>query len=240
MNSNQLGYRDEGNKVYPPAAGKSYHGRGPIQLSYNYNYGQVSEFLFGDKNVMLANPERVIEDSALAFQTAIWFWMTPQHPKPSAHDVMAGNWQPNSFDQGKNRKAGFGMTVNIINGGLECGKGGGDIPKVTGRIGFYNRFAGILGTSTDLDGSRDCSECGCANMGSYGGSEPDTGSKSSIQEKLAQATEVTLVANPVADIALLNFRSSIDSSATISIYNLNGQKSIRKFICSDSKRELFE
>ena len=54
-----LAYRDENNMNYPPAPGKSYHGRGPIQLSWNYNYGQVSEFLYGDKNVLLNQPELV-------------------------------------------------------------------------------------------------------------------------------------------------------------------------------------
>jgi hypothetical protein len=44
--------------------------------------------------------------------------MTAQSPKPSAHDVMAGNYCPSAADTAANRLPGFGMTVNIINGGL--------------------------------------------------------------------------------------------------------------------------
>ncbi len=169
-----LGYRDENNSNYPPAPGKSYHGRGPIQLSWNYNYGQVSEFLYGDKFVLLNDPDLVVSDGALAFQTAIWFWMTPQNPKPSAHDVMVGNWTPSCFDIPKGRSPGLGMTINIINGGLECGSGT-ENTKVVNRIGHYQRHSGILGSSLDVDGGNTCDACGCANQQSYGGfeGEPD-------------------------------------------------------------------
>ncbi len=157
---------------YPPTPGKSYKGRGPIQLSYNYNYGPASEFIFGDKQILLDNPERVIEDAALAFQTAIWFWMTPQHPKPSAHDVMVRNWLPRERDLAKNRFLGLGMTVNIINGGVECGTGT-EKPQVLDRIGYYERFAGIYGIGTDMDGVHDLSDCGCKDMTPYGGDATD-------------------------------------------------------------------
>ena len=57
------------------------------------------------------------------FKTAIYFWMTPQTLKPSAHDVMIGQWQPKSYDLAKGRKPGFGMTIDIVNGEVECNKG---------------------------------------------------------------------------------------------------------------------
>ncbi|WP_281614391.1 glycoside hydrolase family 19 protein [Flammeovirga sp. SubArs3] len=167
-----IGYVAQNHPDYPAVAGKSYHGRGPIQLSWNYNYGQVSQFLYGDKNILLANPESVIQDGALAFQTAIWFWMTPQFPKPSAHDVMVGNWIPTSFDLENNRNPGFGVTVNIINGGLECGSGT-EKSKVLSRIGHYERHSQILGVSTDLDGQSSCNACGCASQKPFGGIEPE-------------------------------------------------------------------
>jgi hypothetical protein len=37
------------------------------------------------------------------------------------HDVMTGFFVPNAIDLSKNIKASFGTTINIINGGLECG-----------------------------------------------------------------------------------------------------------------------
>ncbi|MDY8136977.1 glycoside hydrolase family 19 protein [Aquimarina sp. 2201CG5-10] len=157
---------------YPPTPGKSYKGRGPMQLSYNYNYGPASEFIFGDKQILLDNPERVIEDAALAFQTAIWFWMTPQYPKPSAHAVMINQWTPNELDQTKNRIPGLGMTVNIINGGVECGQGT-EKAQVLDRIGYYERFTDIYNIGTDMDGVHDLSDCGCKDMSPYGGDAAD-------------------------------------------------------------------
>ncbi|WP_081802040.1 glycoside hydrolase family 19 protein [Aquimarina atlantica] len=170
---------------YPPTPGKSYKGRGPIQLSYNYNYGPASEFIFGDKQILLNHPEKVIEDAALAFQTAIWFWMTPQYPKPSAHDVMVNKWTPNELDKTKNRIPGLGMTVNIINGGVECGQGT-EKPQVLDRIGYYERFTDIYQIGTDMDGVHDLSDCGCKDMSKYGGDSADL-----TAEPCAQKPQVT-------------------------------------------------
>jgi hypothetical protein len=109
------------NKNYPPVESKTYHGRGPIQLSYNYNYGLFSNYYFGDKNVLLERPEMLLEDAVVSFSSAIWFWMTPQSPKPSCHSVMTGQWQPTDADKQNNRLPGFGLTLNIINA-KHCGK----------------------------------------------------------------------------------------------------------------------
>ncbi|GAA4825329.1 glycoside hydrolase family 19 protein [Algivirga pacifica] len=171
-NDELIGYVEANHPDYPPTAGKSYHGRGPIQLSWNYNYGQVSQFLYGDKSVLLDNPDLITEDAALAFQTAIWFWMTPQFPKPSCHDVMVGNWVPTSYDLENKRFPGFGVTVNIINGGLECGSGT-EKSKVLSRIGHYERHSGILNVTTDLNGGSSCDACGCANQKPFSGIEPE-------------------------------------------------------------------
>lgn len=175
---------------YPPTPGKSYKGRGPIQLSYNYNYGPASEFIFGDKQVLLDNPERVIQDAALAFQTAIWFWMTPQYPKPSAHNVMTNKWVPNELDATKNRVPGLGMTVNIINGGVECGQGT-EKPQVVDRIGYYERYAAVYAIGTDMDGVHDLSDCGCKDMAKYGGDAGDL-----TAEPCAQKPAITFK-NPI-------------------------------------------
>lgn len=154
---------------YPPVAGKSYHGRGPIQLSYNYNYGQASEHIFGDKNILLDNPELVSTDATVSFMTAIWFWMTPQAPKPSAHDVMVGNWVPNQDDIAGNRLPGLGMTANIINGGVECGLADttSEKPQMQDRINYYERYTNLLDVSTDINGNDTCDTCGCASMKNY-------------------------------------------------------------------------
>jgi len=135
------GYCDASNTEYPCAPGKTYHGRGPIQLSWNYNYGAFGEVLGLD---LLADPDLVTADGSIAFATALWFWMTAQAPKPAAHDVMVGLWQPDASDTAAGRVPGFGMTVNIINGGLECGIPTDD--RVLDRVRFYRHFAELLGT----------------------------------------------------------------------------------------------
>jgi basic endochitinase B len=131
---------------YPCAAGKTYHGRGPIQLSYNFNYGPAGEAIEVD---LLNNPDLVTSDGLIAWKTGLWFWMTPQAPKPSSHDVMTGAWKPSAADTAAGRTPGFGMTVNIINGGIECQKA--TPPQVADRVAFYKRYTGMLMVSTGSD-----------------------------------------------------------------------------------------
>jgi len=140
-------YCDGSNTEYPCMPGQTYQGRGPMQLSWNYNYGQFSQDFFGDKGKLLSEPGLVASDAVISYEAGMWFWMTPQSPKPSCHDVITGNWAPSADDLNKGRVPGYGMTTNIINGGLEC-----NMPtnsKVEDRVAFYRRFAGILGVSVD-------------------------------------------------------------------------------------------
>lgn len=148
------------NDAYAAVAGKKYYGRGPMQLSYNGNYGYASDCIFGNKNVLLNKPELIETDPVVAFKTAIYFWMTPQTFKPSAHDVMIGKWRPNATDRAAGRMPGFGMTINIINGAVECNKGE-NLYSMNDRIGFYRYFLKKLGTSDP-----DCA-CSCGKMKPY-------------------------------------------------------------------------
>jgi hypothetical protein len=131
-------YVDAQNELYRPVKGKKYYGRGPKQLSWNYNYGQFSQAWFGNKDTLLQNPDYLVQDPVVSFASAIWFWMTAQDPKPSCHDVMTGKWKPTAEDIKKGRMPGFGTTLNIINGGQECGKPEGERTKY--RYGFYKYF----------------------------------------------------------------------------------------------------
>jgi basic endochitinase B len=137
-------YADTTKKNYPPVAGKAYYGRGPKQLSWNYNYGQFSEAWFGCKDTLLQHPEMLSSDPVLSFASAIWFWMTPQYPKPSCHDIMIGKWKPTDADLQKGRIPGFGATVNVINGGVECGIGK-DLEKTSYRYQYYQYFCNFFG-----------------------------------------------------------------------------------------------
>ncbi|WIA42818.1 hypothetical protein OEZ86_008748 [Tetradesmus obliquus] len=138
---------------YPCAPGKKYFGRGPMQLSWNYNYIPAGQALGFDG---LNNPDAVTQDAVLAFKTAIWFWMTPRDPKPSCHAVMTGSWTPNPADMAVGRLPGFGLTTNIINGGLECSGTGTVQGQELDRIGYFKRYAALFGvdTGSNLDCSR--------------------------------------------------------------------------------------
>ncbi|XP_023003944.1 endochitinase-like [Cucurbita maxima] len=127
---------------WPCAPGQKYFGRGPIQLTHNYNYGQAGRAL--DLN-LLNNPDLVATDPIVSFRTAIWFWMTPQGNKPSSHDVIIGRWQPSNVDRAAGRAAGYGVITNIINGEFECGSGPND--RATSRIGFYTSYCNLLGVT---------------------------------------------------------------------------------------------
>jgi len=130
-----------------------------MQLSWNYNYGPFSQYLYNDASVLINDPSRVASDPVVAYQAALWFWMTPQFPKPSCHDVMTGKWLPSASDIDAGRVAGFGMTTNIINGGLECSRPNN--AKVKDRVEFYRRYASILQVSFDA------STLYCDTMQSY-------------------------------------------------------------------------
>jgi hypothetical protein len=147
------------NDEYPPVPGKKYYGRGPVQLSYNGNYGYAGDCILGDDKFLLNNPDLIETDPVLAFKTAIYFWMTPQTHKPSAHDVMIGIWQPKASDTAKGRAPGFGMTINIINGEVECNKGE-DNYSMKDRMKFYQHFLNKLGVT-------DTANCSCAKMQPY-------------------------------------------------------------------------
>nr|AFK34539.1 unknown [Medicago truncatula] len=121
---------------------KRYYGRGPIQLTHDYNYGQAGKAINQD---LINNPDLVSTNPTVSFKTAIWFWMTPQGNKPSSHDVIIGRWTPSGADRSAGRVPGYGVITNIINGGLECGHG--QDARVNDRIGFYRRYCQILGVS---------------------------------------------------------------------------------------------
>ncbi|GMY05139.1 basic endochitinase c [Fagus crenata] len=127
---------------WPCASGKQYYGRGPIQLTHNYNYGPAGRAINSD---LLNNPDLVATDPTISFKTALWFWMTPQANKPSSHDVIIGKWTPSAADTSAGRVPGYGVITNIINGGLECGIG--EDSRVADRIGFYKRYCDLFGVS---------------------------------------------------------------------------------------------
>ncbi|GLU19697.1 hypothetical protein SLE2022_359310 [Rubroshorea leprosula] len=70
------------------------YGRGPVQLTRNYNYGQAGKAIGVD---LINNPDLVATDPT------IWFWMTPQANKPSSHNVIMGQWRPSDAERSAGR-----------------------------------------------------------------------------------------------------------------------------------------
>ncbi|WP_433611624.1 glycoside hydrolase family 19 protein [Dactylosporangium sp. CA-139114] len=131
-------YCDTSQSYGCPAGQSAYYGRGPIQLSWNFNYKAAGDALGID---LLHNPNLVQTDSAVAWKTALWYWNTQSGP---------GTMTPhNAIVNG----AGFGETIRSINGSLECG--GRNPAQVQSRVAAYQRFVSILGTGTGA-GSLSC------------------------------------------------------------------------------------
>jgi predicted chitinase len=123
-------YCDATNTQYPCAAGKRYYGRGPIQLSWNFNYGMAGDAL---GLPLLANPDLVQQDASVAWKTALWYWMTQNGPGTmTPHNAIVNGY-------------GFGETIRSINGALECN--GGNSAQVQSRINYFQNFLNILGGS---------------------------------------------------------------------------------------------
>ena len=120
-----------------------YYGRGPIQLSWNYNYCAAGAVLGMD---LLSQPSIVSTNSEVAWKTALWFWMTQEG---------AGNMTCHAAITGS---GGFGETIRSINGGQECNMGGyGANEGVTQRVDYYIDYARRLGvTNPGTPQDNDC------------------------------------------------------------------------------------
>ncbi|KJS55919.1 chitinase [Streptomyces rubellomurinus] len=120
----------DGSQPYGCPAGRSaYYGRGPLQLSWNFNYKAAGDALHID---LLHDPYQVEKNPATAWKTALWFWDTQNGAgRMTPHDAMVN-------------KKGFGETIRSINGALECD--GKNPDQRNDRINLYKRFVGALGT----------------------------------------------------------------------------------------------
>ncbi|KAL5848370.1 hypothetical protein ACOSQ4_006383 [Xanthoceras sorbifolium] len=114
-------YCDETNTQYPCSPNKGYYGRGPIQLSWNFNYGPAGNSIGFDG---LNSPETVANDPVISFKTALWYWTN------NVQSVMS---------------QGFGATIRAINGALECD--GGNPSTVQARIRYYTDYCNQLGVA---------------------------------------------------------------------------------------------
>jgi predicted chitinase len=111
----------------PCEPGKQYYGRGPLQISWNYNYCSAGDALGYN---LRAQPELVAQNSTVAWATGLWFWMT---------QAGAGSATPH---QSISNDKGFGETIRSINGTVECN--GGSSEGVTSRVDYYLKFCEML------------------------------------------------------------------------------------------------
>lgn len=142
-------YNQDWSGSYPPQPGKYYYGRGPKQLSWPGNYGWMSQEVYGDKMILLNNPDLIATDGVKAFESALWFWnqrseywTTPA--SPTLHAVMT---------QGAVLKGhrGFEATTFSVNGDLECSSGN---QAMINRANNYLHFQRALGVpEANLDQS---------------------------------------------------------------------------------------
>ncbi|MGW6568276.1 glycoside hydrolase family 19 protein [Streptomyces sp. NPDC054975] len=124
-------YCDSGQPYGCPAGQAAYYGRGPIQLSWNFNYKAAGDALGIN---LLGDPYRVERDAAVAWKTGLWYWNTQNGPGTmTGHNAMVNG-------------AGFGQTIRSINGALECD--GKNPAQVQSRVTKYQQFTQILGVPT--------------------------------------------------------------------------------------------
>ncbi|RLV04393.1 chitinase [Streptomyces griseocarneus] len=121
----------DGSRPYGcPAGQAAYYGRGPLQLSWNFNYKAAGDALGID---LLHNPSLVQNDPAVSWKTALWYWNTQRGPgSMTPHDAIVNG-------------RGFGETIRSINGAVECN--GGNPGQVQNRVASYQRFTQLLGVA---------------------------------------------------------------------------------------------
>ncbi|KAK9201065.1 hypothetical protein WN944_016266 [Citrus x changshan-huyou] len=155
-------YCDDSYKyTYPCTPGAEYYGRGAIPIYWNYNYGATGEALKAD---LLSHPEYIEQNATLAFEAAIWKWMTPvKKSQPSAHDAFVGNWKPTKNDTLSKRGPNFGTTMNILYGESVCGQG--DIDAMNNIVSHYLYYLDLLGVGREQAGPNE--ELSCAEQKAF-------------------------------------------------------------------------
>lgn len=149
-------YCDDSYKyTYPCSPGADYYGRGALPIYWNFNYGATGQALKAD---LLNHPEYIEQNATLAFQAAIWKWMTPiKKGQPSAHQIFVGSWKPTKNDTLSKRVPGFGTTMNVLYGDLVCGKG--EVDDMNNIISHYLHYLDLMGVGREEAGPHEVLSC---------------------------------------------------------------------------------
>ncbi|MFJ7278510.1 chitinase [Kitasatospora sp. NPDC098663] len=123
-------YRDTTCPYGCPAGRAAYHGRGPLQLSWNPNDKAAGDALHID---LLHHVDLLRTNPRIAGKSALWYRNTQCGPGSTTahHAIVTG--------------AGFGHTIRSINGAVECDAR--NTAETQDRVNPYQRFAHVLGTS---------------------------------------------------------------------------------------------
>ncbi|MCH2110241.1 MAG: hypothetical protein MK135_13005 [Polyangiaceae bacterium] len=127
----QLQYIEEISQTVP-----TYYGRGPIQLTHNFNYEAAGNYI-GEN--LLQNPDLVSSDGVISWKTGLWFWMA------------AAGAGKGTCHEGIHSGGGLGKTIDIINGGYECR---GETSAARERITYFEGYIRDLGV--DAGGPKTC------------------------------------------------------------------------------------
>jgi len=104
-----------------------YHGRGYIQISWQYNYQSCADYW--NNQQIVTNPDIVKNDQTVNWQTVQWFWTT--------------SVQPVLLRDGYT----LGASVRAINGGIECDSG----PIAAQRVQYIQCFEKNFGVPVDYN-----------------------------------------------------------------------------------------
>jgi len=88
-------------------ANEVYFGRGAIQLSWNYNYIRASIALTGAPQTLCQRPDLVAKNEQYSWGAGLFYWMENVKNDKTCHQSVL-------IDED------FGLTLDNINGGLEC------------------------------------------------------------------------------------------------------------------------
>jgi hypothetical protein len=104
-----------------------YHGRGYIQISWDYNYRAAANYL--NNQAIYNNPDVVKNDARTNWNTVQWFWVNSVQPTFARDGVT------------------LGASVRAINGGLECDGG----PINSQRVKYIQCFQQNFGVPIDYN-----------------------------------------------------------------------------------------
>jgi hypothetical protein len=126
-----------------------YFGRGAKQLSYASGYITYGSYMYPDDKLKIArNPNLLSTDGEVAWSSGLAFWSYPTLPtsnaskgKPSMHEGFLQKttyFGSSSANKDFDELVGFGKTIDLINGAVECGKQMTYVPyQVLNRVNSY-------------------------------------------------------------------------------------------------------